>query len=76
MSPDGCWRSRPRTGGEHDPVVVSGGLFRNFALVDGRGVATWRWEGSAIAIAPYAPISDTDLHALDVDATAVLRFLG
>ena len=36
------WRSREEVLGEHESAVVSGGLFRPFALVRGRAVATGR----------------------------------
>ncbi len=56
--------------------MVTGGLFRNFALVDGRAVASWRWEGGRVALAPFADLSDDDAAALAADARAVERFLG
>jgi hypothetical protein len=70
------WSSRGPVLGEHDARVVTGGMFRGFAMVGGRGVATWRLQGSEIAIEPFAPVSDTDTHALRDDAAAVTRFLG
>ena len=42
------WSSRTPVLGEHDAKVVSGGLFRGFAMVGGRGVATWRLQGSRV----------------------------
>jgi Winged helix DNA-binding domain len=70
------WTSRAHVLGEHDAAVVTGGMFRNFALVDGCGVATWRWDGGAVAIAPYAPITAADMRALEDDGEALVRFLG
>jgi hypothetical protein len=55
---------------------VSGGVFRAFALVGGRGVATWRVSGASVEIAPFAEVSDDDAAALTDDAVAVQRFLG
>jgi hypothetical protein len=69
------WSSRTPVLGEHDAKVVSGGLFRAFAIVGGRGVATWRLIDGAVTIAPFAAISDTDARALHDDAAAVIRFL-
>lgn len=70
------WRSRSLVLGEHDAQVVTGGLFRGFAMVDGRGVAVWRLEGSEVAIEPYVNVSEGDARALRDDAVAVTTFLG
>jgi hypothetical protein len=70
------WGSRDHVLGDHDATVVTGGIFRNFALVEGRGVATWRWDKGRVTLEPYAPISDADLGALEVDGEAVVRFLS
>jgi hypothetical protein len=70
------WTSRAPVLGEHDATVVTGGLFRSFAMVGGRGVATWRLQDSGIEIEPFAPVSDEDAAALHEDAGAVTRFLG
>ncbi len=70
------WTSRAPVLGEHDATVVSGGLFRSFAMVGGRGVATWRLEDSGVEIEPFAPVSDEDAAALQTDAAAVTRFWG
>lgn len=69
------WSSRTPVLGEHDARVVSGGLFRGFAMVDGRGAAVWRLEAWGVEVEPYAPLSDADARALDEDAVAVTRFL-
>ncbi len=52
------------------------GLFRPFALVRGRAVATWRMAGGEVALEPLGPISRTDARALEVDAADVARFLA
>ena len=70
------WRSRTAVLGEHDAKVVSGGLFRGFAMVGGRGVATWRLTDGTVAIEPFAAISDADARALRDDAAALTRFLS
>jgi hypothetical protein len=70
------WNSRAPVLGEHDAKVVTGGLFRGFAMVGGRGVATWRLQGSRVGIEPFAPLADADAAALHGDAVAVTRFLG
>jgi hypothetical protein len=69
------WRSREGVLGASDPRVVSGGIFRNFALVAGRGVAVWRLTGSRVEIELFAAVSVEDRAALERDADAVVRFL-
>jgi hypothetical protein len=70
------WTSRTPVLGEHDASVVTGGLFRGFAMVAGRGVATWRLQGSRVEIEPFTALAAADARALDDDAVAVIRFLG
>ncbi|MGI8713330.1 MAG: winged helix DNA-binding domain-containing protein, partial [Solirubrobacteraceae bacterium] len=71
------WASRAHVLAGGDTRVVSGGLFRSFALVHGRGVATWRLDGGGgVTIDPFAPLSDDDARALQRDGEALLRFLG
>jgi hypothetical protein len=71
------WCSRAFVLGEHDRDVVTGGLFRNFALAEGRAVATWRLESGEVALSPFADIcvDDAAAAALAADARAVERFL-
>jgi len=70
------WRSRGPVLGELEPAIVSGGVFRGFALVGGRAVAGWRFAGAGIQLDPRAALSDADSTALHSDAVAVLEFLG
>jgi hypothetical protein len=70
------WTSRAHVLGEHDATVVTGGMFRNFALVAGRPVATWRFQGAGVELERFAPVSNEDAQALEDDAQAVVRFLG
>jgi hypothetical protein len=69
------WASREPVTGEGDAAVVSGGLFRPFALVDGRAAATWRLERKAVRIEPFRPIASADRDDLDRDGEALLRWL-
>ncbi len=52
------------------------GLFRPFALVDGRAVATWGLDAGQLTIRPLERIGRADLAALRADALDVLRYLG
>jgi hypothetical protein len=70
------WTSRDDMVGEHVARVMSGGMFRPFALVGGRAVATWRLTGAEIELEPFAPLADGVAAALERDGAAVLRFLG
>ena len=71
------WASRADVLGADEPHVITGGVFRNFALVGGRGVAVWRLTGSGarVEIKPFAELSDEDAAALARDAESVKRFL-
>jgi hypothetical protein len=70
------WRSREAILGGHQGVVTVNGLFRPFALIRGRAVATWRMPGGEVVLEPFARLSRTDRVALAEDARDVLRFLG
>jgi hypothetical protein len=69
------WCSREDVLSTGEARVVTGGVFRNFALVRGRGVAVWRLNGSAIEIEPFAAIDDDAAGALARDGEALKRFL-
>jgi hypothetical protein len=67
---------------QQQQLVTDNGLFRPFALVRGRAVATWnlRRKGSGlttsdVAVTPFAGVADADLAALEADAADVVRFL-
>ncbi|MFL5780083.1 MAG: winged helix DNA-binding domain-containing protein [Thermoleophilaceae bacterium] len=71
------WHSREAwLGARGEPAVVSGGMFRPFAMVRGRAVATWRLRAGAVEIEPFARIARADRDLLDQDARAVVRYLG
>jgi hypothetical protein len=59
-----------------DRVVTINGIFRPFALVRGRGVATWGLARGRVTLAPFAPLAAADEAVLMADAADVLRFLG
>jgi hypothetical protein len=69
------WVSRAGVTGEHDAAVVSGGLFRPFAIAGGRAVATWRLERDAVRIEPFRPLDPAIREALEADAEALVRWL-
>jgi Winged helix DNA-binding domain len=70
------WRSRDSIVGRHAPRVVSGGMFRPFALVAGRAAATWSLRAGEVALEPFGRLSRADAAALRSDAIDVIGFLG
>jgi hypothetical protein len=70
------WVSREPVLGGHQGVVTTNGIFRPFALVRGRGVATWTLARGRVTLKPFAPLAAADEAALLADAADVLRFLG
>jgi hypothetical protein len=70
------WTSRAAVLGRHDAAVVTGGIFRPFALVGGRGVAKWRISSGRVEIESFARVSRADRDALEIDGDDVARFLA
>jgi hypothetical protein len=70
------WVSRGPVVGRHDGIVTTNGLFRPFALVDGRAVATWGLDAGRLTIRPLERIRRAHLTVLREDALDVLRYLG
>jgi hypothetical protein len=60
----------------HIGIVTTNGLFRPFALIDGRAAATWRLAGGLITIQPLQPLSPNERRSLSTDAGAILNYLG
>jgi hypothetical protein len=57
-------------------IVTSNGLFRPFALIDGRAAATWGLARRRITIRSFQPLSPRDRQSLQTDADTVLAYLG
>ena len=70
------WTSRGQILGDHDAQVVSGGLFRPFALAGGRGVGLWTIDRGAVRVTPFRPLDARVSSTLAADGEDVLRFLG
>jgi hypothetical protein len=70
------WTSREEIVGPHKLLVTDNGLFRPFAMVEGRAVATWRLAGGKVTIEYLAKVKKKDAAALEADAARVLEFLG
>jgi hypothetical protein len=70
------WASREPIIGSHQGIVTSNGVFRPFAMVRGKAVATWSLARGRIAMSPFDTIGKAHQAALDRDGGAVLEFLG
>jgi hypothetical protein len=70
------WVERQPVLGQAKNVVTVNGVFRPFALVDGRAVATWSLSAGHVALVPFAPLPDWVAAALRADADEVVKFLG
>jgi winged helix DNA-binding protein len=70
------WTSREEVVGPHELLVTTNGIFRPFALVDGRAVATWRFAKGKVGIEPLERVSGRAMKLLEADADAVERFLA
>ena len=56
--------------------LVSGGVFRPFALAGDRAVATWSVRDGEVVLEPFAPFDSAVARALEDDARDVARFLA
>jgi len=70
------WCSREAILDSNTAIVTVNGLFRPFALVRGRAVATWKLGCAEVELAPFAPLPAREQAALSADAEDVARFLG
>jgi hypothetical protein len=69
------WTSHELVTGRHRGIVTTNGLFRPFALVEGRAVATWGLSAGRLTIRLLETVPTEQVDALVADAAEVLRFL-
>lgn len=70
------WRSREALlDVHHQRIVTVNGIFRPFALVKGRAVATWTLSAGKVVVEPFTAITRSDERALRADAQDVVRYL-
>lgn len=69
------WTSREEVVGPHKMLVTMNGIFRPFALVGGRAVATWRLNSGKVTIEHLGKVNKKTTAALEADAENVLKFL-
>jgi hypothetical protein len=70
------WTSRKAILGPHTQLVTTNGIFRPFAMVDGRAVATWKLNRGKVTIEPLGRVTKKARAALDADAADVERFMA
>jgi len=70
------WRSREPILGPHTHLVTMNGIFRPFAMVKGRAVASWRLDRGEVAIEPLGRIPKAASAVLEADAADVERFMA
>ncbi|HEY5051872.1 MAG TPA: winged helix DNA-binding domain-containing protein [Solirubrobacterales bacterium] len=70
------WKSREPILGPHTHLVTINGIFRPFAMVDGRAVATWKLAKGKVAIEHLGKVTKKAAAALEVDAVEVERFMA
>jgi hypothetical protein len=72
------WLSREHVlaAAESRRLVTDNGIFRPFALVDGRACAVWRFDRGRVELTPFGVLAEADAAALAVDAEAVAAFLA
>jgi hypothetical protein len=71
------WTSRADVLGDAAPRVVTGGVFRSFAMADGRAVALWRLSNAGgLELEPFGELDGGVGEALQHDAEALRRFLA
>lgn len=69
------WVSRRPVLDDHQPVVTVNGIFRPFALVEGRAVGVWGLARGVVSLRPFESLPDATVAALRQDAADVLRYL-
>jgi hypothetical protein len=70
------WADRSPLLGDDSGLVTVNGIFKAFALVDGRAVAAWRMAASGFELEPFAPLSPEVHAALADEAARVATFLA
>jgi hypothetical protein len=70
------WEDRRPIVGEATTLVTTNGIFRPFALVDGRAVATWGLAGGTLTVRPFHSLDADTTRALTTEATRIGRFLA
>ena len=70
------WTSRTEIIGPHRFLATRNGIFRPFALVNGRAVAAWRFDRGRVAVEHLEQVPKRAARALELEAAEVERFLA
>jgi hypothetical protein len=70
------WVDREPVVGPHRHLVTVNGIFRPFALVEGRAAAAWRFQRGEVQLEPFGRLPRKHAAALEAEAEDVARFLG
>jgi hypothetical protein len=70
------WCSREEVIGPHVGLVTINGIFKPFALVKGRAVATWGYAAGKVTLKPLEKLTKAATKALEAEAADVERFLS
>jgi hypothetical protein len=70
------WTSREAIVGPHRALVTSNGLFRPFALVEGRATAIWSFRAGAVALRPFRRLDSEEAEDLEAEARDIARYLA
>lgn len=70
------WVDRKPVLGAATGIVTVNGLFRPFALVDGRAAAIWSLAAGRVELCEFAPLAVEVTAALRAEADDVVRFLS
>ena len=70
------WCSRDAIVGEHRHLVTVNGIFKAFALVEGRAAGGWSLAGGRVRLEPFGELDAEVTAALDAEAADVERFVA
>jgi Winged helix DNA-binding domain len=70
------WVSREEVVGPDKMLVMTNGIFRPFALVGGRAVATWGFGAGKVTIEHFGKVTKKAAEDLEADAREVERFMA
>lgn len=70
------WTSRESVLGEHEARVVTGGIFRPFAMAKGHAVGGWTLVNGRVTTNPFGDVSRRTSAALQKEAADIERFLA
>ena len=70
------WRSHEAILGAPRAVITVNGIFRPFALIRGRAIATWSMPDGEVVLKPFGHLTREDKRALAADAKDVVRYIA